>query len=547
MSNKTIIASLVCGLMLSTSAVSAADIKQGGTLTVPIINTGFVDNYNPYTTGGLFDGILFEPLMIFNTMTSEVDYRLAESVEYSDDLKTITLKLRQGLQWSDGEVLDAEDVVYSYNITKDVAAFDVKAVWSTGNLQTVTATDAQTIVFKLDQPDSTFVWGLTKYPVVPQHIWSKISATDLPTFTNPNPVGSGPLTDVKFLKPQQMQLCRNPHYYLENRPYIDCMTFRSYNDNSQIQPALMKGEIDWGSNFIADVENTYVKANPEHHHFWYPANDAIHLYVNTKEKPFDDIRVRQALSMALDREEIVDIAAYGYPTVNHNAGGIAELYAPFIDKKITEKYKYLTEFNPEKSQQLLDEAGFVDTDGDGFRNIPQGDNIEFNIDVVNGWTDWIQVVQMVSEYYEEIGIKANVKTVDWSVYDSAMKDGGYKMAINWSMVASNPIEAYQTYFLTSQVGKIWHAGHGVNSPEIDALINSFGLTNDAEEQQKILNQLQEFTAQNLPFIPLFSNPTWFQYSTEKFVGWPSQENPYVQPSFYDGGNRNLIINQLHLK
>ena len=121
------------------------------------------------------------------------------------------------------------------------------------------------------------------------------------------------------------------------------------------------------------------------------------------------------------------------------------------------------------------------------------------------------------------------------------------MSINWSVVATNPIEAYKSYFLTTQVGKSWHAGHGVHTPEIDSLIKSFGLTNDVKVQQEILDKLQEFTAENLPFIPLFSNATWFQYSTAKFVGWPSEKDPYVQPVFYDGGKRNLIINNLHLK
>lgn len=547
MHNKKILASIVCGLLLSSNGVAAEDFKQGGTLTVPIINTGFVDNFNPYTTNGLFDGVLYEPLMMFNNMTGKVEYRLAKSAEYSDDLKTITVKLRDGLKWSDDKPLTAKDVAFSYNMTKIAPAFDQKAIWTTGNLQSVTATDATTIVFKLKTADSTFIWGLPKYHILPEHIWSKVEAKELATFVNPDPVGSGPMTDIKYLKPQQLEICRNDNYYLANRPYIDCITFRSYNDNSQIQPALMKGEIDWGSNFIADIDNTFVAADPENNHYWYPANDAIHLYVNNKEKPFDDLQVRKALSMALNRDEIVDIAAYGYPTANFNAGGIAELYAPFVNKSISEKYKELTTYNPEKAKKLLDDAGYKDSDDDGFREMADGENIEFDINVVSGWTDWIQVVQMVTEYYEAIGIKANVKTVDWSTYDSSLKNSQYKMSINWSMVATNPIEAYQTYFLTSQVGKSWHAGHGVHSPEIDTLINSFGLTNDAKKQQAILDELQEFTAANLPFIPLFSNATWFQYSTAKFVGWPSEKNPYVQPVFYSAGNRNLIINNLHLK
>ncbi|SON52594.1 ABC transporter substrate-binding protein [Vibrio tapetis] len=544
MQKKSKISLMVMGVMLAASS-QAAEIKQGGTLTVPIINTGFVENYNPYTTKDLLHGIMFEPLLVFNNMTGETDFRLAESYQYSDDLKTITLVLRDGVKWSDGSKLTADDVVYSFLLTKDAPAFDQKGIWSGKNLAEVKATDERTVVFELNEADSTFVWNLERYHIVPKHIWDKVE--NLTTFTNPNPVGSGPMTTVKYLKPQQMELCRNPHYYIENRPYLDCVNLRSYNDNSQIQPALIKGEIDWGSNFIADVESTFVGADKDNNHFWYPANDAIHLYVNTKVAPFDDLKVRQALSMALDRDMIVDVAAYGYPTANFNAGGIGELYKQSINQDISDKYKSITTYNPEKAKAMLKEAGLVDRNGDGFRDGADGKTVEFDIEVVNGWTDWIQVVQMVTEYFEEVGIKANVKTVDWAVYDSNLKKSDYTMSINWSMVATNPILAYQEYFSTSRIGKTWHAGHGVHSEAIDDLIDSFGKTGDKQTQQKILDELQEFSAQNMPFIPLFSNPTWFQYSNKKIVGWPSEKDPYVQPVWYDGGKRVIILNNLHLK
>lgn len=544
MHKKTLLATIAAGMLLS-AAAQAEDIKQGGTLTVPIINTGFVENFNPYTTKDLYHGIMFEPLMVFNNMTGKTDFRLAESYAYSDDLKTITLKLKPGLKWSDGTPLTAEDVVYSFMLTKEAPAFDQKGIWSGKNLQTITSTDETTVVFQLEKADSTFAWNLERYHIVPKHVWSKVN--DLTTFTNPNPVGSGPMTVLKYLKPQQMELCRNPNYYLEGRPYLDCVNFRSYNDNSQIQPALIKGEIDWGSNFIADVESTFVAQDKANNHFWYPANDAIHLYVNTKQKPFDDLRVRQALSMALDREAIVDIAAYGYPTANYNPGGIAELYKTHIDQNVNQKYGYLTQYNAEKANALLDQAGLVDKNGDGYRDNADGSDISFDIEVVNGWTDWIQVVQMVTEYFDEVGIKANVKTVDWAVYDKNLKESNYTMSINWSMVATNPILAYQEYFSTSRIGKTWHAGHGVNSPEIDNLIDSFGKIGNTQDQEEVISELQEYTAQNMPFIPLFSNPTWFQYSTKKVVGWPSEQDPYVQPVWYDGGKRVIILNNLHLK
>lgn len=542
MNKKTLIAALTASTILATSA--QASIKQGGTVTVPIITTGFVENFNPYTNNFVL-GVMFEPLFVFNSMTGKIDYRLAESTGFSDDLKTITITLKQGLEWSDGSPLTAKDVAFSFMLTKNAQAFDTKGIWSNNNLQRVTVKDDRTVEFTLEKADSTFLLNVPAYHIVPEKIWSSVK--DLTTFTNPTPIGSGPMTTIKYVKSQQMELCRNPNYYLENRPYLDCINFRSYNDNSQIQPALIKGEIDWGSNFIADVESTFVGKDKENHHFWYPPNDAIHLYINTKKEPFNDLRVRQALSMSLDRDAIVDIAAYGYPTANFNVGGIAELYKNDIDKDVNKKYGYLTQYNVKNATALLDEAGIVDRNGDGLRDKKDGKTFEFDIEVVNGWTDWIQTVQMVSEYYAEIGVKANVKTVDWGVYAGNLRDSKYDVSISWSMVSSDPILAFQEYYLSERVGVTWHTSHGINSPEIDTLINSFGETNDLKKQKTIISDLQEFTAQNMPFIPLFSNATWFQYNTSEIVGWPSEENPYIQPVWYDGGNRVVILNNLHLK
>ena len=110
--------------------------------------------------------------------------------------------------------------------------------------------------------------------------------------------------------------------------------------------------------------------------------------------------------------------------------------------EVNSKYNYLAEYNPERAMELLEEAGFKDVNGDGFVENPDGSEINFDIHVVNGWTDWVQTVQMVSEFLAEVGIKANTKTVDWSVYDNALKEGTYQASINWSRTnGEDPIQA----------------------------------------------------------------------------------------------------------
>jgi peptide/nickel transport system substrate-binding protein len=531
-----------------TGAAFAQDRAQGGTLTVPIITATFVDDFNPFSNAqeDLVRGTMFEPLWAHNVLQGDIEFRLAERFEYGEDLMSMTIHLNDGMTWSDGEALDADDVVFSLSLGQD-PALDKMGKWSDGLITEIAVVDPLTVKISFSRPDSRLDWYIENAYIVPQHIWGDVE--DKITFKNSNPVGSGPITEVTTLRDNQVEICRNPNYYKADQglPYLDCIKFRQYSDNSQIQPALMAGEIDWGSNFIADVDRTFVSRDPDNHGYWYPANDLINVYLNTRKAPFDQIEFRRAFSMALDRDAIVDFAAYGYPIVASKATGIGAYYGEVSNAAVEAKYADFISYDPEAAMALLDAAGYVDVDGDGFRETPGGEPIDFDIHVVNGWTDWVQSVQMVTEYLAEVGIKANTRTVDWSVYDAALKEGTYDASINWSFVGTDPIQTYNDYFHPGRVGQSWHAGHGMASAEMGALIDEYGQTTDAARRAEILATLMEYTGETMPFVPLFSNPTWYQYSTARIGGWPTADNPTVQPVFYSIGRKLIMFEDLYLK
>ena len=545
-----LLTSAAVAAVLAGQAIAAGEHAQGGTLTAPIITTTFVEDFNPFSGAQieLIRGTMFEPLYVHNAMAGEINWRLAESFSYGEDLMSWTVKIKDGLTWSDGETLDATDVAFSLNLGKEDATLDKSGKWADGLIKSVTANADNTVLVEFNRADATFDWYLEDAYIVPEHIWASVE--DKLTFNNANPVGSGPITEVTTVRDNQIEICRNPNYYKADQglPYLDCIKFRQYSDNSQIQPALMADEIDWGSNFIADIDKTYVEPNPEAHGYWYPANDLINIYLNTRQAPFNDIAFRQAFSMALDRDTIVDLAAYGYPTAERHVTGIGEFFKTAFNDDVNAKYDYLAEYNPDKAAQLLDAAGYKDVDGDGFRENPDGSAIDFNIHVVNGWTDWVQTVQMTTEYLAEIGIKANTQAVDWSVYDSALKEGTYEASINWSVTNNvDPILAYRDYFHPSREGQSWHTNHGKASAEMGALVDEYGQTVDAARRGEILATLMEYTAEELPFVPLFSNPTWYQYNATRVGGWPTADNPSVQPVFYSTGRKLLVFEGLYAK
>jgi peptide/nickel transport system substrate-binding protein len=541
---------LVLGLSLLISVPAFAQ-KRGGTVAGPVITTAFVENFNPYTQNinrSPAPGFMYEPLMVYNFRQNKIEYRLATAFEYSDDLMSITYTLREGVKWSDGKPFTADDVVFSFDLAKTSPAVDINSLFhgESPKLKSAEKIDDHTVRFHLTKPDSTVDWYITGNYIVPKHIWLDV---DPATFANEKPVGTGPLTEVEKFSPQQITVCRNPHYWEEGKPSIDCVRLRQYQGNDQVQAALIRGEIDWGSNFIPDIEKTYVAKDSENNHFWYPAGSPVSIHLNTTKKPFNDLNFRQAFSVAIDREEIVDLATYGYASVNPHITGIGDFYAAWYNDEVNEKYDWLNEFDPDKAIEILDNAGYKDVDGDGFRENPDGTPIDFGIMVVNGWTDWVQSVQMVTEYLKEVGIQAKTKTVEWGQYVDNWKNQAFDAGILWGFAG---IHAYRYYepLLHSRhkgVGVFYEANHGFNTPEIDALLESFAQTADKEKQNEIVNQLQEVVAKNLMIIPLFSNPVWYQYSTKRFVGWPSEDNPFIQPDFYQPGERVLIINNLSQK
>ena len=500
--------------------------------------------FNPFD--GQYDdlvkGTLYEPLVIFNSLTNETHYRLAEDFRFSQNFRTLTYTLRQGLVWSDGKPLTADDVVFSINFAKKNEFADYGGLWKDGTIKSVRAIDELTVEIKLAKVNTTADLLMSKYYIVPKHVWDKIQKPK--EYRNPNPVGSGPLTDIKFADDKNLKICRNSNYYRPGEPYLDCIHYIAIQGPDDILNALVKGEIDWGIGFVANVKKNFVNANKKHHGYWYPPEGLVNLYFNTRKKPINDLKFRQAVSMSLDRETIVDLAGYGYPTSESHVVGIGRLFKSYFDEKINEKYDYLSFYLPERVKKLLDDSGYKDRDGDGYREKPNGETFSVSVMCVAGWPDWEQAVQMVSEYLNDVGINAYAHPVDWNTYDKSLKEGTYDIAMNWSMSDVDPVITYKDYFHSSRVGKSWQAGHGVIRRHVDRWIDQYSQTQDPGKRKTILNKLMTFTAENLPFTPLWSNPTWFQYNSTRIVGWPSESNPYVNPWFYDGGSKLLLFSQL---
>jgi peptide/nickel transport system substrate-binding protein len=534
-------------LALVAASPAQAQDASGNVLTlVSEQTTTFVRNFNPFgQTSARYTTLdfMYEPLVVFNRLKgNEPNFRLAESYELADDLKSITFVLREDLKWSDGEELNADDVIFTYDYLTKFPALDFISV--SALLESVEKVDERTVKFNLKQANSLIANTIVGMPIVPEHVWSAIE--DPVTFANENPVGSGPMTEITRFTPQVYEQCRNPHYWDADNLKVDCLRMPQLADNPQVLSALAEGTLDWATSFIPDIDNTFVAKDPEHHKYWFTPSSLVSLQVSmvtpdeNNRKAFNDVNFRRALSMLIDRQTIVDIAGYGYPLVNDDPASLGELYASFANPEVEAQFGQYAKFNLEAGIAALEEAGYVDADGDGFRDNPDGTPITIDFMVPNGWTDWIDAVQIATESLTEAGLNVSMSTPEAAVWTSGLIAGEFSMTLNALASAADPYFPYVRSFNPNDFGKSRFTAPHWENAELSELLAQYTQTKDADEAKAIMDQAQMIVAENMPIIPIYNSPSFYQYNTSRFTGWADAENPKYSPVVSNANPARLL-------
>ena len=508
--------------------------------------TTFVRNFNPFgqtSARATTLDFIYEPLVVFNRLKgNEANFRLAESYELADDLKSITFTLREGLKWSDGEPLTADDVVFTYDYIKQFPALDFISV--SAQLASVEKVDDRTVKFNLNEANSLIANTIVGMPIVPEHIWADVA--DPVTFANENPVGSGPMTEITRFTPQVYEQCRNPNYWDADNLAVDCLRLPQLADNPQVLAALADGTLDWATSFIPDIDNTFVAKDPEHHKYWFTPSSLVSFQVSmvtpdeNNRKAFNDVAFRRALSMLIDRQTIVDIAGYGYPLVNDDPSMLGELYKSFANPEVETQFGQYGKFDLEAGVAALDEAGYVDADGDGFRDNPDGTPIAIDIMVPNGWTDWIDAVQIAMESLTEAGLNVKMSTPEAAVWTSGLIAGEYSMTLNALASAANPYFPYIRSFNPGDFGKSrFTAPHWENAEVMD-LLGQYTQVKDPAEQKAIMDKIQLIVAEAMPVIPVYNSPSFYEYNTSRFTGWANADDPKYSPVVSNANPARLL-------
>ncbi|WP_068676206.1 ABC transporter substrate-binding protein [Oceanobacillus sp. Castelsardo] len=382
------------------------------------------EGFDPTTGWGRYGSPLFQSTLLKYDKDFEIQYDLAENYEVSDDGLTWTVKIRQDVQFSDGEKLDADDVVFTFQQTKGSGS-----VVDLSNMKNVEAIDDYTVRFNLEKPDSTFIYLLVTTGIVPEHAYDENYREQ--------PIGSGPYQLVQWDKGQQIIVEWNPHYY-GKEPYFKKLTFLFLSEDAGFAAA-RAGEVDVVS-IPSSFANEEVSGMKLMQLESVDNRGVIFPFVPSGEKTEDgypigndvtaDISIRKAINVGVDREALVDGAIDGYGTPAYSVADQLPWWNP--DTIIEDN-------DIERAKEILDEGGWKETD----EGVRMKDGREAAFTLLYPADDQIrQSLSMAfAEMMKPLGISVTTEGKSWNELEQLM----YSEPVMMGWGSHDPLEIYNIY------------------------------------------------------------------------------------------------------
>lgn len=444
---------------------------------------------------------------------------LAESWEPSDDGQTYTYTLREGLLWSDGTPLTAEDV--AWNINTSVEQGWTNHISTTQNL-TATVIDDRTVQIASSVPDPKLP-TMDVY-LLPKHIWEPV-ATDgeaVASYDGLDGVGSGPFTISDFRDQQSVTMVANPNYWgwEGEDPVIDQIVFRYFSNLDAMTAALQQGEIDAAHGIAySSVESLEGADDIELVSGQQGGFEEIAINGGAAEgQPHPallDLEVRKAISHAIDREGALEDLLFGHGELLDTVSASAD---PKWLPEIPEENRFT--YDPELANQILDDAGYVDTDDDGVREMPDGTNPLVLRHGVNTNSDLApSVAELFSGWMDQIGIGVELESYDSDQLFEVIVAGDYDTFF-WGWVPFVDPDPMLSYFTEAELGNYNDANW--TDPRYEELYLEQKVELDEGRRIEIVHEMLTVLHDAAVYIPLFLEPDMQAYRTDAFEGWVKQ-------------------------
>ena len=489
-------------------SVQAGSHKKGGTL---IMSVGATPRHlNPAVQSGIDTGApgaqLFATPLRFDENWNPQPY-LAESWSISDAGLSVTLNLVKGATFHDGKPITSKDVAFSIKTIK--AHHPFKTMF--GAVKRVDTPDSHTAVIRLSKPHPALLLALSSQlgAVIPEHIYGDGQDPKTHPRNSENVVGSGPFKLVEFVRDQHIILERNENFFLEGKPYLDKIVMRIIKDPSARSLGRENGEIHLSAfeSTPQDILHSKGIAHLTATDKGYAAIGPITwLAFNTKSKPTSDVRVRQAIAYAVDRNFLINAVMRG--TSKPAYTGIhpdSIFHEPNVER-------YDLDIN--KANQILDDAGYS----------KNSDGIRFPLNIDYGWPSAKPMAEYMKPQLKKIGIDVTVRTsAGFPAWAKTVSNWEFDMTVDVVFNWGDPvIGVHRTYLCeNAKKGVIWSNTQQYCNPEVDQILEKAGQENDRNQRIAFYSKAQKLISKDVPIYFTDTVPYHTIYNHKKVGNPPS--------------------------
>lgn len=497
--------------------------------TVRIGWGGSPDSLNPG------NGVLAESYTLYGLMydvpiniDADGEYygELAESWDVSDDGLTWTLAIRDGATFHDGEPVTAEDVAFTIQLYKDTEDFPFLPSYAT-YFETIEAPDERTVVLTTAEPLGNFEANMVFMYVLPEHIWADVD--DPVAFENEDMIGSGPFQLAEYSQGEFVELESYADYW-GTAASVDGVIFQTISNPDARVTALTTGDVDAITEFPATAVSQLQNAENVQVHIADIAaggafRDVFFNIVADEDCPpedgvcsghpaLKDLAVRQALATAVDKQQIIDVATLGTssPGLSLVPPGLGDFYAGDV-----EDYPY----DPTAAGQMLEDAGYVDSDGDGVRECLSDQDCEtltFRFNYADDIDTAPREAELLQGMWREIGVEIQIQGLDPDTLTSVCCPTFDYDIMLWGW-GSDPDPAFLLgVALCSEIGSGF-SETGYCNPQFDDLYAAQGVETDLAARTEMIHEMQRILVEDVPYIiPYYQ--VWIQaWRTDTFTGW----------------------------
>jgi len=521
---------VVFSLVLSACGAQAqpAVVRIGWLAEPDSLNIGIAWLVEAYTLSGLTYSTMYK-LNLDGTYA----FDLGTDVKISEDKLVYTFTIREGVKFHDGLPLTARDVAFTYNLI--MAHEDFPSLHSyVEYFEAVEATDDRTVVITLSEAIPNIESKLVYLFIFPEHIWKDHSEGEAATaFQNLEMIGSGPFKMVKYVPSEFLQLETNTEYY-GGRAKVDGIIFQIFPDPDAMVQAFRAGQVD----MITNVPNTSVVELKKDNTIKVVAGpplspdltDIIFNVIDPDDCPIADggictghpalrdKQVRLALAYATDKQEIIDIALLGLGepgiALVPSGTGMGEWFNSSI-----RDYEY----DPDIANELLDEAGYLDADGDGVRDMPDGSRpLIFRLNWPDTEDAYPYIAGLLSKMWGQLGIKLELQAVDTEELSAKCCPAFDYDVLIWRWTADSDPNTMLVIPATDQIPTGYNET-GFSNARYDELLKRQGVELDKSIRQEMVWEMQSIVHANVPYIIPYYGFEVQAYRVDRFIGWRDSE------------------------